>query len=77
MYTIHLSCWILHHVPVDYQDIQFGELIGRGSYGAVHKGVWRGNTVALKRIPITPEVDTSQVFASNKEIAALRYSDYT
>lgn len=40
----------MHYIglSVDYQEIQFGELIGRGCYGSVHKGLWRGETVALK-----------------------------
>ncbi len=61
---------------VNYQEIQFGELLGRGSYGTVRKGVWNGKTVALKSIALPPGVDRSQILACNQEIAALRYMDY-
>lgn len=65
----------MHYIglSVDYQEIQFGELIGRGCYGSVHKGLWRGETVALKRIGIPPTIDKTQMLANNQEIAALRY----
>lgn len=57
-----------------YQEIQFGEVIGHGSYGTVHKGAWKGQTVALKRIKIPPGMDKTQMLANNREIAALRYA---
>ena len=58
---------------MEYNKIQFGELVGRGSYGTVHKGVWKEQTVALKRLQIPPGMDKSQVVANSQEIAALRY----
>lgn len=56
-----------------YHEIQFGELVGRGSFASLHKGVWRGQTVALKRIQILSGMDKSQVVADSREVTALRY----
>jgi len=33
---------------LDFAEIQFEEKIGEGSYGRVHKGKWRGLSVAIK-----------------------------
>jgi len=60
-------------LSMEYHEIQFGELVGRGSFANVHKGVWRGQTVALKRIQIPSGMDKSQVVANSREVAALRY----
>ena len=35
---------------IAFEELTFGNVIGRGSFGEVHKGVWYGTTVALKRI---------------------------
>lgn len=29
-------------ISMEYHEIQFGELVGRGSFASLHKGVWRG-----------------------------------
>jgi serine/threonine protein kinase len=33
---------------ISFRDIVLGDGVGQGSYGKVFKGVWRGNTVAVK-----------------------------
>ena len=53
--------------------MKFDEVIGQGSYGTVHKGIWRGETVALKRLPVPSGMSTQHVLQHNKELAALRY----
>lgn len=57
-----------------YKDIHFGNLIGKGCYGSVHKGLWEGQTVALKRIKVPSGTDAETVAAHSREIAALRYT---
>lgn len=59
-------------LSVPYKDIHFNELVGRGSYGTVHKGSFNGNVVALKRIPVPSGTDVQTIIADNREIAALR-----
>ena len=58
---------------VDYNDIQFNELLGRGNFGSVYKGIWMQKTVALKKISIPADMNTQSYLTSNKEIAALRF----
>jgi hypothetical protein len=44
---------------IDADEIQLAERIGKGTYGEVFKGVWRGTVVAVKKLPshnITPNV---------------------
>ena len=36
-------------LSIDPSQIQLGERIGIGSYGEVHRGLWRGTEVAVKR----------------------------
>lgn len=37
---------------VDYKDLQIGGVVGKGSFGTVHKGKWKGRDVALKRLKL-------------------------
>jgi hypothetical protein len=34
---------------IDYDDIEIGEMVGRGAFGQVYKGKWRSGAVALVR----------------------------
>ena len=57
---------------VDMKDLEFGIVVGRGSFAAVHRGTWKGAEVALKRIRIPCG---SNISATNlpKEISILRF----
>ena len=35
---------------VKFEDIKVGEVIGRGTFGTVNHGKWKGKDVALKRM---------------------------
>ena len=59
-------------LSVKYTDIQFGQLIGRGSFRSVYQGRWKGKSVALKRISIPPGVDRESMIATSRKLAALR-----
>ena len=54
---------------VDMKELEFGPVIGRGSFAEVHKGKWKGQEVALKRIRLPPGGDPSIV---SKEVSVLR-----
>ena len=49
-------------------------MIGHGSFGTVHKGMWKGKKVALKKISIPPGVDRAEMVASSRELNALKYA---
>jgi hypothetical protein len=35
---------------IPYEELTFDKEIGRGAYGLVWKGTWRGATVAIKQV---------------------------
>ena len=57
---------------MDIKEVHFGDIVGHGAYGTVHKGTWQGKMVVL-RISIPPGMDKTQMIASNQEIVALKY----
>ena len=40
------------NTQVDPHDIEYGECIGRGAFGEVYKGKWRGSLVAVKKLRV-------------------------
>ena len=72
--VLHLYlCSSLSYIDscVTMNDIEFDVVIGRGSFGDVYKGLWKGTTVALKRIRFPPECTEQSVLYAN-EIAVLK-----
>lgn len=53
------------------QDVEWGELLGEGSYGAVYRGKVRGTPVALKRVKTVEQViDTTPRLPKNENTLA-------
>lgn len=42
-------------IPI--KELGFGKIIGQGSFGVVHKGVYKGSDVALKSMKLPPGTD--------------------
>ncbi|XP_025099165.1 mitogen-activated protein kinase kinase kinase 7-like [Pomacea canaliculata] len=40
---------------IDYRELEFGEIVGKGAFGVVSKARWRGKDVAVKRIETEQE----------------------
>ncbi|XP_076466494.1 mitogen-activated protein kinase kinase kinase 7-like isoform X2 [Babylonia areolata] len=40
---------------IDYRELQFGEVVGKGAFGVVSRAKWRGKDVAVKRIETESE----------------------
>ncbi|KAK7107891.1 mitogen-activated protein kinase kinase kinase 7-like isoform X8 [Littorina saxatilis] len=40
---------------IDYRELQFGEIVGKGAFGVVSRAKWRGKDVAVKRIETESE----------------------
>ena len=53
------------------KDLEFGGVLGRGSFATVHRGIWRGMEVALKRIRM-PCASSAAIADLPKEISILR-----
>lgn len=60
-------------LTVNHAQIEFGQMIGHGSFGCAYKGRWQGKDVALKWVDISLELDREQVIANNRELQALNY----
>jgi serine/threonine protein kinase len=56
---------------VSVKELHFGQIIGRGNFGRVYKGTWKGLTVALKCIALPPGSDIS-LLPTPKEVEVLR-----
>ena len=56
---------------VSKEELEFGPMVGSGSFGNVYKGRWKGTTVALKCIKLPPGSDMSSLPAP-VEVEVLR-----
>lgn len=55
-----------------FDDIEFKKLIGWGCFGAVYRGTYKTQEVAIKVIKPPPGVSKDVMIASSREIAALK-----
>ena len=35
---------------IDFSELEFEDLLGRGGQGAVHRGLWKKRAVAIKQV---------------------------
>ena len=59
------------NTQVDLNEIQFGERIGRGTFGEVYKGMWRGAVVAVKKLN-TAQMNEEFIREYEKEVYLMR-----
>ena len=57
---------------VDMKDLEFGTVVGRGSFATVHRGIWRGTAVALKQIRMLSG-SSATITDLPKKISILRF----
>eukprot|EP00742_Colponemidia_sp_Colp-10_P002417 GILJ01002577.1.p1 GENE.GILJ01002577.1~~GILJ01002577.1.p1 ORF type:complete len:545 (-),score=81.60 GILJ01002577.1:98-1732(-) len=57
-------------VEVDFSEVETGDRISQGGFSVVHKGVWRGTTVAIKKI-FDPVVTDELISELQNEITML------
>jgi predicted Ser/Thr protein kinase len=55
-------------LSVDMRELEFGNVIGRGSFAVVYRGCWKGKDVALKQI----RVPCGNIATVLKEVSILR-----
>jgi len=55
---------------IDYRELSFGMELGRGAYGVVFRGEWRGGPVAIKQIFNTFSENDLQAFRSEAGVMA-------
>jgi hypothetical protein len=63
--SANLCRWI-----IDYKEVQMGDQVGLGSYGAVYKGMWKGVAVAVKKF-IKQKLDERRMLEFRAEMAFL------
>ena len=59
---------------IDFREIQLAERVGRGNFGEVFKGYWRGTVVAVKKMKIPFDSDESEFLASFEHEAEIMRS---
>mmetsp|Transcript_15325 Transcript_15325/g.59901 ORF Transcript_15325/g.59901 Transcript_15325/m.59901 type:complete len:318 (-) Transcript_15325:123-1076(-) len=59
---------------ISLQDLEFGELLGRGSFGTVHCGWYEGTEVAIKTIQRDAMADVEMRKFLERELAASKLS---
>jgi len=67
----------LGSAAIRMSELTLKERIGRGSFGVVYRGYWRYTEVAVKQIPITPEVSLEGLMGEAKLMANLRHPNVT
>ena len=55
---------------VMFKDLKFDQMIGKGNFGAVHKGTYNGRTVAIKELFDTEDTNIEKYY--QREIEMLR-----
>jgi serine/threonine protein kinase len=50
-------------------DVTLGESIGSGGFGVVFKGIWQGNTVAIKKVVLNSKTTHTELVNDSKNSA--------
>eukprot|EP00727_Mastigamoeba_balamuthi_P010624 m51a1_g6184 putative protein tyrosine kinase (1121) ;mRNA; f:40599-46272 len=56
---------------IDYSEVKVGPRIGKGTFGEVFRGTWRGAVIAIKKMPANDMSDV-MLHEFNKEITLMR-----
>mmetsp|Transcript_2855 Transcript_2855/g.3782 ORF Transcript_2855/g.3782 Transcript_2855/m.3782 type:complete len:1119 (+) Transcript_2855:84-3440(+) len=69
--SINRHSALLDNWHIDYRQIEIGAEIGRGAYGTVFRGKWRGSTVAVKQLNLE-KTDQRAIEDFIKEASAVK-----
>ena len=57
---------------VSPNEIELKEQIGKGCFGIVYRGMYKGDEVAVKKIMISAGISKEMVLKNSRELAALK-----
>lgn len=60
---------------IDEDELKFGNSIGAGGYGQVFKGMYKDNSVAIKKLLITPDDKPESLVELSKEIQFIQVAE--
>ena len=70
--------WDLREYMVKFEELNLEKEIGKGSFGAVFKGYFKNEVVAIKTIIITEDVDKFDTLKNfRKEVFVSRFDFYS
>jgi len=59
-------------LEIAYEELEIGEQIGIGAYGAVFKGYWRGGVVAIKQLLLKGSMSENDFFDFKREATVMK-----
>jgi len=68
----HLVPLSVEGFEIDYNELDFEQEIGRGAYGVVFKGRWRGGTVAIKQLILRSIISERELQDFRSEAAVMK-----
>lgn len=73
MNAVAQVCCVIAYNIGDFDEVKLLSIIGQGSFGTVHRALWRGMMVAAKVIPVSL-VDGKERAAKEVELCQLAHS---